>query len=233
MNERVPLTIWTDGSCTTKGDRKGGMGVYMQFQGQDIGLRRGYWNTTTPRMEMRALIAAVQMVCPDIYTDVVIWCDSKFIVDAIMNGSLRKWRADGWKGVANPELWKDFVIEVDKRRKMRLYVRHINGHQKNILDDTILGNHMADALADYRTQDSYTQDKPLEGFSWYVHDPSNMIFIAKNEEHEYLVTHDDIVLLGDCHYATEEDLVNCINGKWIFDGYYNGDYEINTEIKTI
>lgn len=60
-----------------------------------------------------------------------------------------------------------------------------------------------------------------------------MIFIAKNEEHEYLVTHDDIVLLGDCHYATEEDLVNCINGKWIFDGYYNGDYEINTEIKTI
>lgn len=230
---RVPITIWTDGSCTTKDDRKGGMGVYLLADGCEVALRRGYWNTTTPRMEQRALIAAVQMINVDIPTDVLIWCDSKFIVEAIMNGGVRQWRADGWKGVANVELWKEFVTEVEKRRKMRLCVRHINGHQKDLLNPVIYGNNVADALADYHTQDSYVQDKPLEGFSWYVHDPTSLIFIAKNEEHEYLVTHDDIVLLGDCHYATEEDLVNCINGKWIFDGYYNGDYEINTEIKTI
>lgn len=233
MNERVPLTIWTDGSCTTKGDRKGGMGVYMQFQGQDIGLKRGYWNTTTPRMEMRALIAAVQMVCPDIYTDVVIWCDSKFIVDAIMNGSLRKWRADGWKGVANPDLWKDFVTEVDKRRKMRLYVRHINGHQKNILDDTILGNHMADALADYRNQDSYTQDKPLEGFSWFHHEGTDVVFIEKTERYEELNKMGDIFLIGDCYYATDEELFDRLNETALFDAYYSGRLDVDLQIKTI
>lgn len=158
---RVPITIWTDGSCTTKDDRKGGMGVYLLCEGCEIALRRGYWNTTTPRMEMRALIAAVQMVTDEMPTDVLIWCDSKFIVEAIMNGGVRQWRADSWKGVANVELWKDFVTEVDKRRKMRLCVRHINGHQKDLLNPVIYGNNVADALADYRTQDSYVQDKPL------------------------------------------------------------------------
>lgn len=160
---RVPITIWTDGSCTTKDDRKGGIGVYLLADGCEVALRRGYWNTTTPRMEQRALIAAVQMINVDIPTDVLIWCDSKFIVEAIMNGGVRQWRADGWKGVANVELWKEFVTEVEKRRKMRLCVRHINGHQKDLLNPVIYGNNVADALADYHTQDSYVQDKPLRG----------------------------------------------------------------------
>ena len=203
---RVPITIWTDGSCTTKDDRKGGMGVYLLADGCEVALRRGYWNTTTPRMEQRALIAAVQMINVDIPTDVLIWCDSKFIVEAIMNGGVRQWRADGWKGVANVELWKEFVTEVEKRRKMRLCVRHINGHQKDLLNPVIYGNNVADALADYHTQDSYVQDRPLEGFSWYVHDPSSLIFIAKNEEHEYLVTHDDIIAMVDANLQRENIL---------------------------
>ena len=57
--ERINITIFTDGSCNAKSDRKlGGFGVYIPYGNQEIHLRRGFWNTTTSRMEMKALLAA-------------------------------------------------------------------------------------------------------------------------------------------------------------------------------
>lgn len=228
--KRIPIKIYTDGSCTTKGDRRGGMGVYLTAEDGYTTYSRGFWNTTTPRMEMHALIAAVQMILPNVPTDVLIFCDSKFIVDAIMNGAVRQWRADGWKGVANADLWKQFTTEVDSRRGMRLYVRHIIGHQKNLTDPDVFGNNVADALADYRKQTSYEQDRALEGYSWYWHVPSSLIFIDKSDKLGELARHDEIELLGDCYFANETDLVDRINGKSIFDDYYSGLLDISFTI---
>lgn len=230
---RSSIKIWTDGSCTTKNDKKGGMGVYLLFADKEFYLRRGYWNTTTPRMEMKALIAAVQMINPEVPTDVLIYCDSKFIVDAIMQGGVRQWRADGWRGVANDDLWREFVTEVDKRRKMRLFVKHINGHQKDICNDEVYGNHIADALADYRTQESYIQDKPLQGFSWFYHEGSECIFIEKTERHEEMNRAGDVLLLWECLYADAEELLGKMNGTHFIEAYFQNKLDIDFKVKMI
>ena len=73
MDSPSRVTIWTDGSCTTKGDRRGGYGVYCVYDDTEITVRHGFWNTTTSRMEMMALLEAVSMINPIVPTDVTVY----------------------------------------------------------------------------------------------------------------------------------------------------------------
>ena len=152
------VRAWTDGSCNRGGI--GGLGVYVLRNDAfgEITLRRGYTDTTTPRMEMRALLEAIRMINPEVPTHLTLYIDSQFVANAFLKGWLAKWRMAGWTGVANADLWKAIVREVDSRRAMRMTVRWIRGHQKNLTDDIAFGNACADALADYKSQDSYIRD---------------------------------------------------------------------------
>lgn len=234
QKERINIQIFTDGSCNVKGALKpGGFGVYCLTGGKEIHLRRGFWNTTTSRMEMKALLAAVQMIDPDVWTKVHIVSDSQFVVNSFKDGSISKWRMCGWVGVKNAELWKEIVREIDSRRKMLFGISWINGHGKDLNDPLVFGNACADALANYKTQDKFVQDKPLEGFSWFHHEGSDVVFIEKTERYEELNKMGDILLLGDCYYATEEELFDRLNGTALFDAYYSGKLDVELQIETI
>lgn len=154
----VSIRIWTDGSCGKDG--VGGLGVYVLRNDVfgEITLRKGYRGTTTPRMEMRALLEAIRMINPEIDTHLTLYIDSQFVVNSFLKGWLAKWRMNGWEGVRNVDLWKAIVKEIDGRRKMRMKIVWIRGHQKNLEDDITFGNACADALADYRSQDFYIDD---------------------------------------------------------------------------
>lgn len=154
----VKIRMWTDGSCNKGGI--GGIGVYVQgnLQLGEITLRRGYTDTTTPRMEMRALLEGIRMINPMFETQLTIYTDSQFVANAFLKGWLAKWRMNSWVGVKNVDLWKAIIHEIALRRGMRLKMVWIHGHAKNLASDIVFGNHCADALADYRTQDSYIHD---------------------------------------------------------------------------
>ena len=233
--ERINITIFTDGSCNAKSDRKlGGFGVYIPYENQEIHLRRGFWNTTTSRMEMKALLAAIQMIDPDVYTKVHVVADSEFVVNAFKKSLLSQWRANGWWGVKNPELWKEILKEIESRRKMVFGISHINGHGKDLSDPLVYGNACADALANYKTQDSYVQDRPLEGFSWFHHDGSDCVFPEKTEKFEELnQVGGDVNIIGDCFYANEEELFEWVNGTYLFEPYYNGQLDIDYKVEKI
>lgn len=154
----VNIRMWTDGSCGKDG--VGGLGVYVLRNDAfgEITLRKGYRGTTTPRMEMRALLEAIRMINPEVPTHLTLYIDSQFVANAFLKGWLAKWRMAGWTGVKNADLWKAIVREIDSRRAMRMTVKWIRGHQKNLQDDEAFGNACADALADYKSQDSYIPD---------------------------------------------------------------------------
>lgn len=162
FNDRIQITIFTDGSCSVKDPyKRGGFGVYCICNGKETTLRRGYWNTTTSRMEMMALLNGIQMVDPDVKTYVTVISDSQFIVNAFRKGHVNSWRRNGWVGIKNSELWKEIVTEIERRRKMVFGMKWIGGHQANLSDDYIFGNNCADALADYKSQDCWEQDLPI------------------------------------------------------------------------
>ena len=81
MIERYVWDIYTDGSCNSK-SRLGGCGVYMvnKTTGEEIFFREGYCNTTTPRMEMRAIVNALELLPKGNPIKARIVCDSEFVV---------------------------------------------------------------------------------------------------------------------------------------------------------
>lgn len=235
MDSPSRVTIWTDGSCTTKGDRRGGYGVYCVYDDTEITVRHGFWNTTTSRMEMMALLEAVSMINPIVSTDVTVYSDSQFVVNAFNEGWLKKWKLICWSGVKNRELWQQIDAAITARPYMKLTMVWLRGHGSNLEDDIVFGNNVADALANYKDQEKWEQDLDLVGYSWFHHEGSDCVFIEKTNKLEEMNSHGDgdIIPLGKCKRATFEELFDVVNGTFLFESFYNGTLTIDYTVKNI
>lgn len=102
------VTIYTDGACSGN-PGPGGYGVVLLFGDRRMELSAGYRSTTNNRMELLAVIVALESLkrrCR-----VAVYSDSQYVVKAINDGWLRNWVARGWrksnkKPVENIDLWK-------------------------------------------------------------------------------------------------------------------------------
>ena len=165
MSEVENITIFTDGSCSVKDEYlRGGFGVFIITKNEEIPIRKGYWNTTTARMEMMAILTAVQSINPKVRCKVLIVTDSQFIANSFSEGWIKKWRMNDYKGVKNASIWRKIVYEIESRRNMHLMVRWVRGHQKDMTDFYQYGNCVADELADYKTQEMWYQDRNISLF---------------------------------------------------------------------
>lgn len=231
--DRIKITIFTDGSCTVKGRKEGGFGVYLKQGQTELTYRKGFWNTTTTRMEMKALLAAVEMINPEEWTDVIVVSDSQFVVNSFKLGWLNQWRLNGWSGVKNPELWNKIIKAIETRRRMKFNIKWQPGHGKDLNQAYVFGNSVADALANYKTQDSHEQDLDLVGYSWFYHESSDCIFIEKTDLWQELNTMGDVYEIGPCVRANFEELFDRVNGTYLFEAFYEQKLDINYEIKEI
>ena len=154
---RHRITIFTDGSCNVR-TGIGGYGVYLVAEHGEQVYQRGYTNTTTARMEMRALLQALRMIAVDVDTAVTLYSDSQFVVNAFRQGWIGKWRSMDYLGTANADLWRCIVRELSMHHRMKFSIKWCRGHQKNLNDPVIFGNNVADALADYRKFKRYHVD---------------------------------------------------------------------------
>lgn len=230
---RELITIYTDGSCTTKGRRCGGFGVYLTAGESYVTLRRGYWNTTTTRMEMMAVLAAVEMIDPNIPTAVKIISDSQFVVNSFKLGWLQQWRLNGWQGVKNPELWNRILKSISLRPKMKFQFVWTPGHKAELDNAVVFGNNVADALANFKTQEEFEQDLDLVGYSWFYHENSDFIFIEKSDKWEELNRMGDVYEIGPCYRAEKEELINRVNGTHLQNGLNEGAIDVSFEINEI
>jgi len=76
----------------------------------------GFRLTTNNRMEIMAAIAALETLKEK--TNTVIYSDSQYLVDAIMKGWAKKWKANAWKRnkkdkAINPDLWDRLLALCD------------------------------------------------------------------------------------------------------------------------
>jgi len=111
----MTITIYTDGACSGN-PGPGGWGALLKWNGHEKELSGGETETTNNRMEMMAVIKALEALkkasSVDLYTD------SKYVQQGI-NEWLAGWKAKGWKTAAkkpvkNQDLWQriDSLIEV-------------------------------------------------------------------------------------------------------------------------
>ena len=101
------VQIHTDGACLGN-PGPGGYGVVLRYGDHSKELSGGYRLTTNNRMELLAAIRGLEALNQP--CQVVLYSDSRYLVDAMEKGWAVKWRANGWMRnksakAVNPDLW--------------------------------------------------------------------------------------------------------------------------------
>lgn len=129
------VTIYTDGGAVPNPGR-GGYGVVLRFGKHCKELFGGYRLTTNNRMELMAVIVALEAL--KVRCQVTLHSDSKYIIEAITGGSAFKWRANGWamnasrsKHAKNPDLWERLLAAYEKHDVEFIWVKGHAGVEDN------------------------------------------------------------------------------------------------------
>lgn len=140
----------------------GGWGVVVYREGAEIGSQYGGDPQTTNNiMEMTALLVSIekaqQLSALSENPTVIIWSDSKYVVDGV-NTWMPAWKANGWNkrklnspkrdegGIKNLELWQAIDEALSSMQKQHIAIRWVKGHAG------IAGNERADELAEIGRQ---------------------------------------------------------------------------------
>ena len=131
------IVVYTDGSAIGN-PGPGGYGVVIQRPGQaePQELTAGYDRTTNNRMEMMAVIVAMETLAGA--TDpIVLHSDSRYTLDAITKGWAKGWKRRGWKTsdgnpALNSDLWKRLLKALEK---VDVKFQWVKGHAGNPLNE--------------------------------------------------------------------------------------------------
>lgn len=121
------ITIYTDGSA--KGNPgPGGYGVVLISGPHRKELSEGFRLTTNNRMELMAVCVALEALrFPG--SNVTLYSDSKYVVEAVNQRWLLNWEKTGFKGKKNPDLWRRFLNIYRQHRVRFIWVK---GHASTI-----------------------------------------------------------------------------------------------------
>ena len=123
------VTVYTDGACSGN-PGPGGWGAILRYGSREKELSGGEAETTNNRMELTAVISALEILKEPCQVDV--YTDSRYIADAVEKGWLRDWKARQWRrkdgALKNPELWQRLEELMNIHRVTFIWVK---GHAEN------------------------------------------------------------------------------------------------------
>jgi ribonuclease HI len=125
------IIIYTDGACLGN-PGPGGYGAVQLYQGKRRELSGGYRRTTNNRMELMGAIAALEAL--KARSKVLLYTDSRYVVDAVEKGWAQKWRRNGWRKpdkqmAMNPDLWERLLTACSQHEVRFEWVK---GHAGNV-----------------------------------------------------------------------------------------------------
>jgi ribonuclease HI len=152
MNEAKQVRIYTDGACIGN-PGPGGYGTVLLYGDHRKELSGGYRLTTNNRMELMAAIIGLNALKGQ--CDVLLYSDSKYVVDAMRQGWAVRWRANGWKRnkkerAVNPDLWEQLLLLCEN---FNVEFKWVKGHSGD------LENERCDHLA---VQASHQGNLPID-----------------------------------------------------------------------
>ena len=126
------VDIFTDGSCLGN-PGAGGYGAILRYGPHQKELSAGYKLTTNNRMEMLAVIKAMQTLTEPCL--VTLTTDSQYVKNGIQSW-LKNWKRNGWKTsakepVKNVDLWQQIDEQVQKHKVEWQWVKGHAGHDEN------------------------------------------------------------------------------------------------------
>ena len=124
------VTIYTDGACSGN-PGPGGWGAILEWNGIEKELHGGENPTTNNRMELTAVIVALEALKENCIVE--LYSDSKYVIDALTKGWLESWRKNGWrkadkKPVLNIDLWERLLPQLQRHE---MHYHWVKGHAEN------------------------------------------------------------------------------------------------------
>lgn len=127
------VEIFTDGACSGN-PGPGGWGAVLRYNGHEKELSGGETDTTNNRMELTAVIKALEQLKEP--CKVTLTTDSKYVSDGIGKGWALSWQQNNWrkadkKPALNPDLWEK-LLELLKVHDVTInWVKGHTGHPEN------------------------------------------------------------------------------------------------------
>lgn len=133
MAVKKEVAVYTDGACSGN-PGPGGYGAILVWNGHEKELSDGFAETTNNKMELTAVIVALETLKEA--CNVTVTSDSKYVVDAIEKGWLEAWKRRGWKKAdgkpaLNAELWKRLDVQLERHTVRFVWVKGHAGHPYN------------------------------------------------------------------------------------------------------
>ena len=139
------VEIYTDGACSGN-PGPGGWGAILRFRGVEKELKGGEILTTNNRMEMMAVLVALNTLSRPCAID--LYTDSQYVMKGVTEW-LRGWKARGWKTadkkpVKNEDLWKALDEACSRHTIAWHWVKGHAGHVENERADQLARDGIAE-----------------------------------------------------------------------------------------
>lgn len=124
------VTVYTDGACSGN-PGPGGWGAILMYGRHKKELSGGEDPTTNNRMELSAVIAALEQLKEPCVVE--LYSDSTYVVNAMEKGWAAAWQKNGWrkadkKPALNADLWERLL---ELSRLHTLHLHWVKGHAEN------------------------------------------------------------------------------------------------------
>ena len=129
----MKVIIYTDGACSGN-PGPGGWCAILEYQGREKMISGGEESTTNNRMELMAVIVALEALNRP--CEVEVHSDSQYVVNAFNKHWIDGWKKRGWKTankqpVKNRDLWERLLTAKSKHKVEFIWVKGHAGHELN------------------------------------------------------------------------------------------------------
>lgn len=137
------VNLYTDGACSGNQNKTniGGWGAVLEYGPHKKELYGGEINTTNNRMEMMALLSALQAMKREGLT-IRVFSDSSYLMDCFRQKWYLNWQKNDWKtskktDVENKDLWMALLSEAKKHNMSFFRVKgHVNLNSATVNADS-------------------------------------------------------------------------------------------------
>jgi ribonuclease HI len=129
------IIIYTDGAASGN-PGPGGYGVVLKSGTHRLEKSEGFRHTTNNRMELMAVIVALEALKRP-GSNVVVYTDSKYVADAVEKGWVFQWESKAFRKKKNPDLWIRF-LKIYRQHKVKfMWLKGHNNNPENELCDRL------------------------------------------------------------------------------------------------
>lgn len=132
MTKNKVIMVYTDGACSNNPGGPGGWAATLNYDNRYDIISGFDVCTTNNRMELTAVVEAIEYLVKRGHTRIIINSDSAYVVNGITKGWIDDWARMGWrtktnKELANSDLWQKLYKHYSSS-KLNIMFNKVRGH---------------------------------------------------------------------------------------------------------